>query len=146
MRWFITICVLFCTPTVLFGAQPIPVKMHVEPPWEEADFAGDPREIARAVADLAAPDGDAEILLYEVTCRIDERHRLQTAVRTVYRCLNERSLSNWSSTQIAWAPWHQERPQIRIRVIGPDGESHELDPTTISESPVPATEPNVLTA
>lgn len=37
---------------------------------------------------------------------------------------------------MSWHPWHQERPDLRARVIAADGTEHRLDPATIAESPV----------
>ena len=41
-----------------------------------------------------------------------------------------------------WTPWCEDRPQLRARVLPPDGTVQELDPKSIGEAPVQQ-EPNV---
>ncbi|MCP4656174.1 MAG: DUF3857 domain-containing protein, partial [bacterium] len=60
------------------------------------------------------------------------------------RILTPVGLQGWSTAEMSWSPWHQERPAMRARVISPDASEHRLDPKTIGESPIYGDQPEVL--
>src|SRR5262249_11893551 len=67
----------------------------------------------------------------------DAEGRRTLTWRRVYRVLDAKAVTkDYSDAWAYWSPWYQERPELRARVIGPDGTVRELDPATISESPV----------
>ncbi|MFL6289882.1 MAG: DUF3857 domain-containing protein [Thermoanaerobaculia bacterium] len=105
-------------------------------PWEAGAFAADPAEMLRAASAVAA-GGDEEdviVLLSERRTSYDEQGRASRVRRVVYRILKASADAGWSSIEEPWSPWYQERPQLRARVITPDGAVHLLDPATIAES------------
>jgi transglutaminase-like putative cysteine protease/Flp pilus assembly protein TadD len=106
------------------------------PPWEAAPpFSADPAEVARAAAALAPPaDADVDVLLEEATFAFDERGRATATWRLVYRAVTRDAAARWAEVRRAWAPWHEARPEIRARVVTPDGVAHPLDPATLVEA------------
>jgi len=52
----------------------------------------------------------------------------------VTKIVTKEGAENWSRISSRWEGWHQERPVLKARVITVDGQVHELDPATISES------------
>ena len=103
------------------------------PPWEGEPFAGDPAAIARAAADLPSRGGAAEILLEEGTYRFDARGTATFVYRLVTRPLNADGVRALGRIEHGWSPWRQDRPEVRARVISPDGSVTELDPGTLGE-------------
>lgn len=104
-------------------------------PWD-TPFAPDTASLRKAADALAPPEGKAfEVLLREVSWTLDEGGRARIRDRSVVRLLTEAGVQGWGSIEQAWAPWYQQKPSMRARVIGKDGVAHELDPKTIAEGP-----------
>jgi transglutaminase-like putative cysteine protease len=132
-------------------------------PWEEEPFSADPAAVANAAARFAGHDGEPVVMLLS-----DQRYSLDSAgretytQRLVYRILSTGADSSWSTVERSWAPWHQARPEVRARVITPEGVAHSLDPAVLTEGgevqdapdmfgdgrvlrgPLPATGPGVV--
>ena len=91
----------------------------------------------RAAAALAPPkDADIDLLLVETHYEFDRQGRRQCSTRQVIRFLTTKGVSDWASLEGLWTPWCEDRPQLRARVIAPDGAVRELDPRSIGEAPV----------
>ncbi|HEV2845160.1 MAG TPA: DUF3857 domain-containing protein, partial [Thermoanaerobaculia bacterium] len=104
-------------------------------PWEGTPFAGDPAAILRAVAKVPAVDAEEVlVLLSEASYSYDDAGRETYTERLVYRIGAARVHESWSAVEEAWSPWHQERPEIRARVITPDGVAHPFDPANLAEN------------
>jgi tetratricopeptide (TPR) repeat protein len=106
-------------------------------PWKAAGFSAPAGELLRAAT--AATQGETAdvVVLYETARHsLDAQGRDTQTWRIVYRVLTARGVDAWSTTQVRWQPWHEERPEFRARVITPDGAEHWLDPKTIGEFPV----------
>jgi transglutaminase-like putative cysteine protease/Flp pilus assembly protein TadD len=104
-------------------------------PWEGAPFTADAGAVALAAAKVK-PEGDDDVVVLPPAARygFDEAGRETYSQRLVYRILNANTHESWSTVEEGWEPWHQAKPEIRARVITPDGAEHPLDPSTISES------------
>ncbi|MBV8201016.1 MAG: DUF3857 domain-containing protein, partial [Acidobacteria bacterium] len=132
-------------------------------PWEGAPFSAEPAAVARAAARFAGQDGEpVVVLLSEQRYALDEAGRETYTHRLVYRILTSGADGSWSTVEGSWAPWHQARPEVRARVITPEGVAHSLDPGVLTESgevqdgpdmfgdgrvlrgPLPATGPGVV--
>ncbi len=114
-------------------------------PWDHAAFTADPAAVVEAAAALPTEEGvDVLVLLEEVTWSFDSAGRAVYKHRLVYRIVTPVAVQGWSTTEMVWSPWYQERPALRARVISPDGIEHWLDPKTIGESPVGEDQPAVL--
>ena len=104
-------------------------------PWEGAPFSAPAAELARAAAALPVPqDAYAELLLEETHVSFDAAGVESYRFRRVYRVLSQEAARGWGRVDMPWSPWHQERPQIRARVINRDGQEHVLDPATLVEA------------
>ncbi len=132
-------------------------------PWEGEPFGADPAAVAQAAARFAGHDGEPVVMLLS-----DQRYSLDGAgretytQRLVYRILSTGADGSWSTVERSWAPWHQARPEVRARVITPEGVAHSLDPAVLTEGgevqdgpdmfgdgrvlrgPLPATGPGVV--
>ncbi|MDP9122422.1 MAG: DUF3857 domain-containing protein, partial [Acidobacteriota bacterium] len=117
------------------GHRPAPPQVQRAAPWEATPFAAEPAAILRAAAEVEAGDGDPVAVLYsETRFSYDEAGRETYTHRIVYRLLTAAAHESWSALEESWSPWHQERPEVRARVISPDGAVHPLDPQVITES------------
>lgn len=120
------------------AAKPAPPAAPPEP-WLATPFAGEPSEVLRAAQAAPVPEKnqDASILglLEEGHFRFDEKGRQVYRYRFVYRILTTEGAESWDAIDAEWSPWHEERPKLRARVIGPTGRLFWLDESTISESP-----------
>ncbi|HEX4966181.1 MAG TPA: DUF3857 domain-containing protein [Thermoanaerobaculia bacterium] len=104
-------------------------------PWEGAPFTADAAAVARAAAKVQSEEGDdVVVLLSEASYSYDAAGRETYSQRLVYKILTATAHESWSTVDEGWAPWHQARPEIRARVITPDGAEHTLDPATIAEN------------
>lgn len=107
-------------------------------PWDAAPFSAAPAAVLAAVAELPPPSGaEIEILLEEAEWELDAEGVVSSRVRKVYRVLERSGIDSWSSIEAWWSPWYEQRPELRARVILPDGTARELDPASTVESGVP---------
>jgi transglutaminase-like putative cysteine protease len=132
-------------------------------PWEGAPFTADPAAVAHAAARFEGHDGEpVVVLLSDQRYSLDRAGRETYTQRLVYRILSTGADGSWSTVERSWAPWHQARPEVRARVITPEGVAHSLDPAVLTESgevqdgpdmfgdgrvlrgPLPATGPGVV--
>lgn len=96
-------------------------------------FTADPAALLAAAEGLEEPeDATADVLLREVELSIDAENRTTYRQRTVYRVLDDEAAG--SEIEMGYAPWYQERPTLRARVVRPNGEVYELDPATVEDS------------
>ncbi|HPW55884.1 MAG TPA: DUF3857 domain-containing protein [Thermoanaerobaculaceae bacterium] len=106
-------------------------------PWEGGPFAADPRALVTAAAAEAAKEtAPVLVLLAEQRLEADAEGRLTETTRLVYRINGEAALEWWPQVEQGWAPWRQARPEVRARVVTPDGVAHALDPKLLVEAPV----------
>lgn len=104
-------------------------------PWDGAPFQASPDAIRTAAAALPRPvDADVDLLLEERTFAFDAQGRMTFTYRMVFRPLTAEAARQWAAFSMSWAPWYQERPDIRARIIAPNGEVHTLDPATCTEA------------
>jgi len=118
---------------------------EVSKPWETLFFTAPGADVQKAAADINPADTDVVILFEESFYKYDPDGKLQTTDRTVYKILNESAIQDWSITEQEYSPWYQKRPEIRARVITPDGATHELDPRTIDDGPAKDYYPDLYT-
>ena len=101
-------------------------------PWVAGAFVADPAAVA-AAAGLAPgrqPSGpaDVEMLWRQDDFSFDDDGHLTHRRRWVYRILTVAGLEAWSVSEVAYSPWHQERPTVRARVVDLDGAERWIDP------------------
>ncbi|WP_242352994.1 DUF3857 domain-containing protein, partial [Anaeromyxobacter sp. SG64] len=105
-------------------------------PWEGAPLSADPAAV-RAAADALPPPGGAplDVLLEEAIYRLDAQGAAAQTYRLVYRPMSGEAARASARVERAWAPWSESRPEIRARVVAPDG-VFTLDPAALAEGPV----------
>jgi tetratricopeptide (TPR) repeat protein len=105
-------------------------------PWNSPHFSMDPKILYSAASEATPPEGtDVTVLDEESSFSFDADGRLTQTAYLVYKVLTQKGAKGWDYISAGWAPWHQERPTIKARVITPDYAVHELDPKTISDTP-----------
>src|SRR5262245_31566458 len=115
-------------------------------PWDAPAFSVDPSEMLAGASRIPVPDGtDADVLLNESKFVFDAQGRSTATFHLIYRVSTAAGVRASSSVEEEWEPWHEERPEIRVRVITPDKVSHVLDPATVGEGPSKTQIPDVFT-
>jgi Flp pilus assembly protein TadD len=104
-------------------------------PWDEP-FAERTADIAKAAASVSASDADVILLLEDHQFVIQKDGKMVSRYRRIYRIMTASAVDDWASVEQEWQPWHEGRPELRARVISPDGKEHWLDPKTIADAPV----------
>jgi tetratricopeptide (TPR) repeat protein/transglutaminase-like putative cysteine protease len=105
-------------------------------PWDAPEFAGDPKAILQAAQAVPNPKGyDVIVLLDDRHVTLDAQGRMTEVRRFTYRVNTTKGVENWGSIAASWEPWHQERPELKTRVITADGATHLLDPATLVDAP-----------
>lgn len=120
-----------------------------DPPWLGEPFAAAPAELLAAAdhwSEGEAIDLEASVLvLYQgAEYSFDEAGRMTFRRHLIYRPLDQDGLEGWATVGAGWAPWYQDRPTVRARVIAPDGTVRELDESTVVESPTAEISPDIF--
>jgi transglutaminase-like putative cysteine protease/Flp pilus assembly protein TadD len=121
----------------LFGFVLISSRASSEPRvYDLPHFSADPKSLYSAVSEVGSPAGTDAVLLTDEESYVfnDGGHAVHVQY-TIYKVLSQKGAEEWGNVSTIWEAWHQERPEIRARVVTPDGDVHILDPKTISDSP-----------
>lgn len=103
--------------------------------WIDQFLESDPDDLIASVNKLGkALDEDVRVLFSEAEYTYDEQGRLNTVYRSTYRILTEKGVDGWSDISISWHPWYQEQPEVRVRIVNPDGRVHYLKKEDLIES------------
>lgn len=128
-------------PLILFSSAP---STHAAEPWD-VPFAGDARAILQAARSVSVPDDQSIVVLLEQHGYIiDENGRIASTIRKIYRIIKEDAVEDWSSIEQEYQPWHENKPDLRARVITEDGAIHWLDAKTIADSPSTEYDANIF--
>lgn len=104
-------------------------------PWDAGLFSPDAAAVRRAADSIHYPgESRAVTILYaegQTIYRADGS--LESRSSFVYRIETDEGLKNWSSAELGWSPWHQDKPTIRARVINPDGSTYEVSEKDLME-------------
>jgi tetratricopeptide (TPR) repeat protein len=92
----------------------------------------------RAAADKVPvnQEHEAVLLCNDRSYVISADQRITFRIHNVYRVNTAGGVPDWDSTEVHWQPWHEDKPELRARVISPDGTAHELDPKTVVDAAV----------
>ncbi|HMB52621.1 MAG TPA: DUF3857 domain-containing transglutaminase family protein [Thermoanaerobaculia bacterium] len=112
-------------------------------PWDEP-FDPDAVAIAAAAAAYEPAAEGARVLLEEIVVRYAEDGSEELRYREVVRIESPAAVEGWGELMAVWQPWHQERPEMRARVIAADGTVRELDPATVADVSVQEFDPQVI--
>src|SRR6516165_9179632 len=102
---------------------------------QEPAFSASLAAIPKAFAKLDAGSNAATVLLEDDRFDFDAPNRYTYHHRIIFKVWTKNGAQEWSTVQQSWAPWQEERPKVRARVITPDGIAHELDQKTVADSP-----------
>lgn len=105
------------------------------PAWEKLPpLTADPALLLESTKAVPVQsDAGVQDLLEEALISYDAQGRQELRYRYVFRVDRDASVADWRQVSMSWSPWHEARPELRARVITPDGHSYELDPKTIGE-------------
>lgn len=117
----------------LFGFLPL-VLAQEKAPCDLPHFSADVEALQKAAAAITAKPGSEGIILCDCTSYLFDAGGKQVRTSYVsYKILSEKGAQDWDELVVRWEPWHEEKPSVRVRVIGPDGTIHPLDPKTVKE-------------
>jgi tetratricopeptide (TPR) repeat protein len=137
---------LFCLVLVLFGSRWNQPAWSAEEVWNRPSFSVAPAELASAASAIPGSAGnDYMILLDEVKYVFAKDGTYTRSSHMIFRILTAAGAKSWTTVESPWRMWREEKPQIRARVIAPDGVTHALDPKTINEAPVDDEQPDLFT-
>lgn len=107
-------------------------------PWVDEPFTADAGAVLQAAAAIPAPPGsDVHVLFRDSELSFDEDGRLTFRQRLLFQVLTQAGAEGWSVSQREYAPWYQERPTLRVRVLDPDGREHVLAEDAVVEEASP---------
>lgn len=78
---------------------------------------------------------EATVLLESDSYAFDVAGRMTYRHHIVYRLETKEGVDDWAEIRIRWSPWYQNPPEIKARVIAPDGKVTTLDQKTITDGP-----------
>ncbi len=101
--------------------------------WSAAPFTLSPTMLAQASGGAVPSMHDEEGLLYESATKVDTAGASVEVTRSVWRILKD---DPNQTVTLTWAPWHQEKPTVRARVVNANGTETALDLSTLVEGSV----------
>jgi len=106
-------------------------------PWNSASFSADPKELIAAAATIKPKQYDKVTIFTEEQRKVfNASGKYTVTTRTVYRIESKEAMARWGTARASWSPWRGPRPEIRARVIEPDGTVVALDPKILTEAPM----------
>ena len=94
-----------------------------------------PAEVLAAAGAVKAPADTPVVILFEETVHsYEDAHRSHHRYRQVYKILSQHGIEGWDRLSSGWAPWYEDKPALRARVVVPGGRTFGLDPKTIETS------------
>ena len=132
---------LLCALIVLpFTAVPVVTPAQPSQPtvalWQTPHFSSPPKTLYDQASAVKVSDGtNIAVLEDDASYSFDSQGCLSHVGYIVYKVLTQKGAEGWDNISVSWEPWHQARPEIRVRVVTPDLSEHLLDPKTISEAP-----------
>ena len=125
--WIFASLFLLAAPVSLADDEPLP--------WDGPAFSADAKVILAAAGRIErSPESAVTVFVEERHLVADAEERVKNTFHRVYRVESQAGVENWSQTGVEWWPWRQKKPQVRARVIAPDGAVHELDQTLLTDA------------
>lgn len=98
-------------------------------------FSVSPKELlARAAALQDSGDGGFAILLSEDEFTFREDGSATHRRYVEGKAFTQEAAEDWGSVSVYWEPWHEDKPQIRARVVDDAGREYALDQATLAEA------------
>ncbi len=108
---------------------------QADTPSPAGHFTRPAKDLFAAASAVPADGANIAILEDDDAYSFDEQGRMTHVGYTVYKVLTEKGAEAWDSISIGWEPWHEARPELRVRVVTPDFAEHALDPKNLNETP-----------
>ena len=106
--------------------------------FDKKPFTGTAKELLAAGNKAVVTNSPAVVMLsHTQRFAFDEAGRRTTTLYNLYKVTSSEGVSGWASTSASWAPWYQQKPRIRARVIAPNGTVHTLEPNQLIEDKTP---------
>ncbi|MCG8457310.1 MAG: DUF3857 domain-containing protein, partial [Holophagales bacterium] len=104
-------------------------------PWLGGPFAASAAQLLDATQGIEPPDGAPAVMLYQdASYTFDRQGRLSFRRHWIYKVADPEAFLEWAKTEIRWSPWLEEVPEIRSRVIFPEGRERWLEASEIEEA------------
>ena len=111
----------------------LPATALAGEPWD-TPFHEDAAAVLKAAQAVDVGDrAGGLILLAEGIYSYDDAGLMTRTTRVVVRILDRDGVEQFGSLSPSWSPWYEGTPEIRGRIIGPDGGITELDASTMME-------------
>jgi tetratricopeptide (TPR) repeat protein len=107
-------------------------------------FSATPAQLLAAAQKLTANDDPVIVLRDDTTITYDDQGRATRRYYVVALIEKPAAIDGWGTYDLNWSPFYQDKPTFRARVIAPDGNVAELDPSLITDSPVVSESPSVF--
>ena len=104
--------------------------------WRDAEpFASEPAELLAGLEGAVEdPDAPGVALLHEERGFSYDSEGLETeTIYRVYGITQQAMVDSWGITEVGWAPWHQQRPEVQVRVVNASGQVHTLTGEEMNE-------------
>jgi hypothetical protein len=105
--------------------------------WTLPLFTAPAGQVLQEAAKSEFKGADVMVLDVNASVRFTADGLAHIEKRTVTLVLTAEGVKKAATFSQAWAPWRQDRPKIRYRIITADGRARFLDEATISENGVP---------
>jgi tetratricopeptide (TPR) repeat protein len=130
LSWYFLI---FC---LILSVSALQHSAHAEV-WDQPSFTSSAESLRQAAASVRPKkDASVTILLNEERISFDAEGKAVETYHGIYRIENENGVKGWAEISSQWEPWHQAKPEMRARVVTPDGVEHLLDLKTLTDVPV----------
>ena len=130
--------IAFLNPDVGQAAKPLVERV--------IPFAAEVAPLINASLELDPPiETDIDVLISVQKLRFERDGRRTSTSYRVVRYLTRRAVSEQGILTEQWSPWQSAKPELRARVISPDGSVHPLQPGAIVESALGRESQNVFT-
>jgi tetratricopeptide (TPR) repeat protein len=103
--------------------------------WTEAvPFTLGSGDLRRASAGIPTRvDYPVVVLLQSESISVDAEGKRTFRYHLLFRVESLSGLGSWANVEAGWSAWFEQRPEVRSRVIAPDGTVSTLDPATLKE-------------
>jgi tetratricopeptide (TPR) repeat protein len=125
-----------CVILILLAGFSATAPAQQTQPWAGPAFQAPAAALLESAKAIEKTKGyDTTLFMDEVAVSVDEAGRTKQRYRFVFRVEGAEGLESWAIVSVFWDPWHQKQPEVRARVVTPNGVEHVLDPKTLSDAP-----------
>lgn len=109
----------------------LPAVAHAGGWRDDPAFSTPPSALLAALAEARQEDPEASdrdgvvVLLEEEGVRFDGSGRTTHVYRRIFGVTDDKALEPWGTLEAGWAPWYQDRPTLRARIVSADGTVRE---------------------